>query len=51
MTKKRDKEAALSFMKKALKRHGWYCQSKCTAFSQSGYHNCAKHDNARLIAI
>ena len=105
VTRKRDKDAALTFMKKALKRHGspeaittdglasykaamkvlgntakqevgrWannrvenshlpfrrreramlrfrrYCQSKCTAFSQSGYHNCAKHDNTRLIAI
>ena len=26
VTKKRDKDAALTFMKKALKRHGWHCQ-------------------------
>ena len=41
ITKTRDKAAALTFMKKSLKRHGspavivtdglkWHCQSKCT---------------------
>ena len=27
-----------------------YCQSKCTAFSQSGEHHSARHSNASLIA-